>query len=78
MTTELNRAFTSLGKQESGQAVAALFPELLGERRGAVVIRAQAGALVDSSTNHVRIADVQLRIGDPKLDNTHGAHAPRQ
>jgi predicted Zn-dependent protease len=41
---------------------------------GAVVIRAQAGALVDSSTNRVRIADVQLRIGDPKLDNTHGTH----
>jgi predicted Zn-dependent protease len=39
-----------------------------------VAIRAQAGALIDSSVNHVRVADVQLRIGDPKLDNTHGAH----
>jgi predicted Zn-dependent protease len=40
----------------------------------AVSIRAQFGALVDSSTNHVRIADVQVRLGSPKLDNTHGDH----
>jgi predicted Zn-dependent protease len=39
-----------------------------------VAIRAQFGALVDSSSNHVRIADVQVRLGDPKLDNTHGKH----
>ena len=39
-----------------------------------MAIRAQFGALVDSSTNHVRIADVQVRLGDPKLDNTHGKH----
>ena len=39
-----------------------------------VSIRAQFGALVDSSANHVRVADVQVRLGDPKLDNTHGTH----
>ena len=39
-----------------------------------VSIRAQFGALVDSSSNHVRVADVQVRLGDPKLDNTHGTH----
>ena len=74
MTTELNRAFTSLGKQESGKQLPPYFLSYSVSDAGAVVIRAQAGALVDSSTNHVRIADVQLRIGDPKLDNTHGAH----
>ena len=42
--------------------------------RPAVSIRAQFGALVDSSANHVRVADVQVRLGDPKLDNTHGDH----
>jgi predicted Zn-dependent protease len=39
-----------------------------------VAIRAQFGALVSSSANHIRLADVQVRIGSPKLDNTHGTH----
>jgi predicted Zn-dependent protease len=39
-----------------------------------VSIRAQFGALVDSSQNHVRVADVQVRLGSPNLDNTHGDH----
>ena len=29
-----------------------------------VTIRAQYGALVDSAANHVRVADVQVRLGD--------------
>ena len=74
MTTELNRAFTSLGKQESGKQLPPYFLSYSVSDAGAVAIRAQAGALIDSSANHARIADVQLRIGDPKLDNTHGAH----
>ncbi len=37
-------------------------------------IRAQYGAVVDSGTNHVRVADIQVRLGDPALDNTHGSH----
>ena len=39
-----------------------------------VSIRAQYGALVDSSSNRLRVADIQVRLGDPKLDNTHGSH----
>ncbi len=39
-----------------------------------VTIRAQFGATVDSEASHVRLADVQVRLGDPKLDNTHGNH----
>jgi len=39
-----------------------------------VTIRAQFGALADSSANRVRMADVQVRIGAPSLDNTHGTH----
>ena len=74
MTTELNRAFNSLGKQEPGKQLPPYFLSYSVSDAGAVTIRAEAGALVDSSANHVRIADVQLRIGDPKLDNTHGAH----
>ena len=39
-----------------------------------MAIRAQFGALVDSSASRMRVADVQVRLGDPKLDNTHGTH----
>jgi predicted Zn-dependent protease len=79
MTTELNRAFTSLGMQGQGKLESdkQLPPYFLSYSVGdasAVSIRAQFGAVVDSSSNHVRVADVQVRLGEPKLDNTHGAH----
>jgi predicted Zn-dependent protease len=89
MTTELNRAFTSLGRAEAGlgkadggKAAAAaddkqLPPYFLSysvSDASFVAIRAQFGALVDSSANRMRVADVQVRLGDPKLDNTHGTH----
>ncbi len=79
MTTELHRAFTSLGKPASGSPDAdkQLPPYFLSysvSDASAVSIRAQFGAVVDSSANHVRVADVQVRLGSPKLDNTHGDH----
>ena len=79
MTAELHRAFTSLGKQAPGKQEAdkQLPPYFLSyavSDASAVSIRAQFGALVDSSANHVRVADVQVRIGSAKLDNTHGSH----
>jgi predicted Zn-dependent protease len=79
MTTELHRAFTSLGKQGPGQPESdkQLPPYFLSysvSDASYVGIRAQYGALVDSSANHVRVADVQVRLGSPKLDNTHGTH----
>jgi predicted Zn-dependent protease len=79
MTGELQRAFTSLGKPGPNQKDAdkQLPPYFLSYSvadSAAVSIRAQFGALADSSSNHVRVADVQVRIGDPKLDNTHGNH----
>jgi predicted Zn-dependent protease len=40
----------------------------------AVSIRAQYGALTDSSDGHSRTGDIVVRIGDPTLDNTHGTH----
>jgi len=39
-----------------------------------VVLTAQYGALVNSSSSHARTADVQIRLGSPALDNTHGDH----
>ena len=79
MTSELHRAFTSLGRQGVGKqdAEKQLPPYFLSysvSDTSYVAIRAQFGALVDSSANHMRVADVQVRLGEPKLDNTHGTH----
>jgi predicted Zn-dependent protease len=79
MTGELQRAFTSLGKPGPNQKDAdkQLPPYFLSYSVAdatSVSIRAQYGSLAESSSNQVRVADVQVRIGDPKLDNTHGNH----
>jgi predicted Zn-dependent protease len=79
MTTELHRAFTSLGKQapgkqETDKQLPPYFLSYSVSDASFVAIRAQFGALVDSSTNRVRVADIQVRLGEPKLDNTHGTH----
>jgi TldD protein len=83
MTTELQRAFTSLGKpgpsQPQGVVVDSqqLPPYFLSysvSDASFVSIRAQYGALTESSTSRARMADVQVRIGAPNLDNAHGTH----
>ena len=77
MTTELHRAFTSLGKAAATTDEKQMPPYFLSysvSDASYVGIRAQYGALVDSTANRVRVADVQVRLGDPKLDNTHGTH----
>jgi predicted Zn-dependent protease len=74
MITELHRAFTSLGRQGDDKQLPPYFLSYSVSDAGFVTISAQFGALVGSSANHVRVADVQVRLGDPKLDNTHGNH----
>ena len=79
MTAELHRAFTSLGRQGSSakDADKQLPPYFLSyavSDASSVLIRAQYGALAESSSNRVRVADVQVRLGNPALDNTHGTH----
>ena len=79
MTTELHRAFTSLGKSAAGSQASdkQLPPYFLSyavSDASYAGIRAQFGALVDSSASRVRVADIQVRLGDPGLDNTHGTH----
>jgi TldD protein len=79
MTQELQRAFSQLGKQTPGSAGAdkQLPPYFLSysvSDASDVNIRAQYGALSLDSSNHVRVADVQVRVGSPALDNTHGDH----
>ncbi len=77
LTGELNRAFASLGKAAVAGAdnqVAPYFLSYSVSDVSAVAIRAEFGALADSSAAHERFADVQIRLGDPQLDNTHGTH----
>jgi predicted Zn-dependent protease len=74
MTTELHRAFTSLGKQGDAKQLPPYFLSYAVSDASFVAISAQYGALVASTANRVRMADVQVRLGDPKLDNTHGTH----
>ena len=74
MTAELHRAFTSLGKQGDANQLPPYFLSYSVSDASAVSIQAQFGGLVDSSANHLRVADVQVRLGSPKLDNTHGTH----
>jgi predicted Zn-dependent protease len=79
MTIELHRAFTSLGKPVPGQPdpdkqLPPYFLSYSVSDASYVGIQAQYGALVNSAANHVRVADVQVRLGSAKLDNTHGAH----
>ena len=77
LSGELNRAFASLGKTGAADAAKPVAPYFLSysvSDVNAVAIRAQYGALADSSSAHERVADVQIRLGDPSLDNTHGTH----
>ena len=78
MTTELHRAFTALGKQTAGKDTDKQLPPYFlsysVSDASSAMVRAQYGAVVDSSANRVRVADVQVRLGEPKLDNTHGTH----
>lgn len=73
MTSELNRAMGSLGKQGDKQIPPYFVSYSVSDATG-ISIRAQYGALVNSEDSRQRVVDVQVRVGDPKLDNTHGAH----
>lgn len=74
MTSELHRAFTSLGKAGDEKQPAPYFMSYSVRDSDGVFVMAQYGALTRSAVARERMADVQVRIGDPKLDNTHGNH----
>jgi TldD protein len=82
MTAELERAFTSLGKQggdnkQVGADKKQLPPYYLSysvSDTDYAAIQARYGALVSSEQNRARVAAVQIRVGEPRLDNTHGEH----
>jgi len=82
MSSELNRAMTELGATpqpvESKKAVTpAPKPYFLSYSVAdaeSVSMSAQYGAIMSSNATHSRTADVQIRLGSPALDNTHGDH----
>ncbi|MGA3132913.1 MAG: metallopeptidase TldD-related protein [Terracidiphilus sp.] len=82
MNAELHRAFTSLGKSGATADASSArddkqppyFISYSVHDTNSVTISAQYGALTMSGASHERTADVQVRVGSPKLDNTHGEH----
>jgi predicted Zn-dependent protease len=76
MQTEMQRALNSLGTS-SGTKSAQPKPYFLSYSvadADHLTLSAQYGALVNDASDHVRVADIQVRIGSPALDNTHGDH----
>jgi len=86
METELHRAMTELGTtpaastaKPSASAKDAASPKpyflsfSVADAQN-VTIQSQYGAIAMSNATHTRTADVQVRLGSPALDNTHGVH----
>ncbi|MGA8041559.1 MAG: metallopeptidase TldD-related protein, partial [Terracidiphilus sp.] len=74
MSDELHRALLSLGKQGDEKQLPPYFLSYSVADADMVSIRAQFGAVVGANANHIRTADVQVRVGSPALDNAHGGH----
>ncbi len=80
MQAELHRAMDSLGTATAAPANAsapAIKPYFLSYSvadNENVTMTAQFGAMMNSAASHNRVADVQVRLGTPSLDNTHGDH----
>ena len=71
---ELHRAMADLGKAGTATQPAPYFISYAVADGYSTRITAQYGALLGTAEGHVRQADVQVRVGDPRLDNTHGTH----
>ena len=76
MDSELHRAMNSLGSTgRRGAAAEALLPQLLRSPTANRSASARSSARSPARTqSHRRFADVQVRIGTPAEDNTHGDH----
>jgi len=81
METELHRAVTDLGTAPAAEGKGKDAPPpkpyflsySVADAQN-VTINAQYGAITSSNASHSRTADVQVRLGSPVLDNTHGTH----
>lgn len=74
MEAELHRAMSSLGGGATASQPKPYFMSYSVADGEQVNIGAQFGAIVSSNAGHRRFADVQVRIGSPAEDNTHGDH----
>ncbi len=77
MEAELHRAMAELGSAPSSSGKPTPKPYFVSysvSDNERVTITSQYGAVMNSNANHVRVADVQIRLGSPAQDNTHGTH----
>lgn len=74
MTSELDRAMTALTKSAQPSQPAPYYISYDARALSQLTIVAQQGAILSSTETHQRTADITVRVGDPKVDNTHGAH----
>jgi TldD protein len=74
MDAELHRAMTSLGSATDAAQPKPYFISYAVSDGDSISIAAQYGAITSSTASRRRMADVQVRIGSPAEDNTHGDH----
>jgi predicted Zn-dependent protease len=76
LDAELKRAMSSLGTDGAAgeQQPKPYFLSYAVSDATRVGIAAQYGAIVNSNERHLRSVDVQVRLGSPAEDNTHGDH----
>ena len=74
MRGELTRDMQTLAKNATATQPAPYFISYDAHDVATTTVLAQAGAILNSGENHQRTVDITIRVGDPKLDNTHGAH----
>jgi predicted Zn-dependent protease len=76
LDAELKRAMSSLGTDgaAAAQQPKPYFLSYAVDDAASVSIAAEYGAITNSNQSHVRSVDVQVRLGSPAEDNTHGDH----
>jgi len=75
LDAELKRAISSLGSDgAAAQQPKPYFLSYAVDDATSVNIAAEYGAIVSSNQGRVRSVDVQVRLGSPAEDNTHGDH----
>ena len=76
MQAELHRAMTSLGNagENTAQQPKPYFLSYAVSDSDSIVLTAQFGAITGNRESRRRSADVQIRLGAPAEDNTHGDH----
>jgi len=75
LDTELKRAMASLGTDgPTSQQPKPYFLSYAVSDATQVSMAAQYGAIVNSNQRRIRSVDIQVRLGSPAEDNTHGTH----